>query len=63
MSKTKSRTSNRSYRIPVELLERVEADAERRDRSVNYLVVKCLEKCYPSQTSETPERYTTDQAD
>ena len=47
---TENKIKNKTYtmRIPVELYEKLEKEAERRKRSVNFIVNEKLEKAYKS---------------
>ena len=47
---TENKPKNKTYtmRIPIELYEKLEKEAERRKRSVNFIVNEKLEKAYKS---------------
>lgn len=53
MNRRKEPTRPFNIRLPIAVFEALEAAATEQDRSVNYLIVKCVEQCYPASTTET----------
>jgi hypothetical protein len=52
-------------RLPITLYNRLVEIAESQDRSVSYIIRKCVEQCYPEQktTTDRPDRTTDTKAD